>query len=553
MKELPGPDDFSEASVPFRELVTALFHAPDEAILAVNPNGTILIANGHSEDIFGYSKAELKGMQVEDLVPASARNRHVGQRTAYHQNARPRSMSERKTLAALRKDGTEIPVFISLYPVNTTKGQYVLVRVISLTQVRKTELALRESEQRLQSIIEHAVDGIITIDQRGRVQSLNPAAASLFGYQPKEVIGHNIKILMPEPYHSEHDGYIHNYAQSGNRKIIGIGREVIGQRKDGSTFPFYLSVSEVKLSDRTIFTGIVHDLTEQKAVEAKLKRYNEDLEKRVSARTEALGQAMQKMEEEIREREQIEKALVKSEAEARKALEKERELNELKSRFVSMASHEFRTPLATILSSVSLIRRYDTDELLPKREKHIDRIQSNIRLLTGILEDFLSLSKLEEGNISSRPETCQPLDLLRDLLEEMGALKKAHQQFHLESIGKTRSVSLDPRLLTNVCTNLLSNAIKYSQEGSVITIRLQFLADTLKLEITDQGMGIPEDEQQYLFARFFRGREVSNIQGTGLGLSIVKRYVELMGGQISFESASGQGTSFFITLPDQIP
>ena len=236
-----------------------------------------------------------------------------------------------------------------------------------------------EDAQKLQAIFDTAIDGIITINIKGVIESFNSAAVKLFGYAADEVIDRNVNLLMPEPYHSDHDGYIESYQKTRNPHIIGIGREVTGKRKDGSHFPMRLAVSEVKLTSRTIYTGIVHNLSDVKQAEQKFKQLNEALELIVDERTEKLSEVVnklletnQKLETEIHEREKVEEALRQSEVEIRTALYKEMELSELKTRFVSMASHEFRTPLSTILSSASIISRYTKSENQEQRDKHIN-------------------------------------------------------------------------------------------------------------------------------------------------------------------------------------
>lgn len=416
--------------------------------------------------------------------------------------------------------------------------------------------SLTEAALRLKAIIETATDGIIAIDQRGTVEMANESAASLFGYDVEEMLGRNVKMLMPEPDHSSHDGYIANYLRTGEKKIIGIGREVTGRRKDGTTFPCRLSISEVKLEDRIIFTGIVHDLTEQKAAEQRVIRLNEELEKRVEERTEELAAAVNqllntntKLKHEIQERKIIEKALRNSEQEARIAYEKERELNQLKSRFVSMASHEFRTPLSTILSSADLIEAYVKAEQNEKRLKHTQRIKSAVANLTGILNDFLSLSKLEEGKIDTHPVTFSLSVFCAEVLDEIQGLLKTGQYIQHNHDDWDREITMDKKLLKNIFFNLLSNAIKYSEEGARIDCLLKVEDGHLSIQVTDYGIGIPEDEQQHLFTRFFRARNVENIQGTGLGLNIVKRYVEIMQGKVTFESRLGTGTTFYVSIP----
>lgn len=413
-----------------------------------------------------------------------------------------------------------------------------------------------EIASRLHAIIDNAIDGIITIDMRGIVESINPAAAQLFGYEPQEVIGHNIKMLMPTPHHEQHDTYLDNYQRTRHAKIIGIGREVKGKRKDKNLFPFRLSVSETHLETRTIYTGVIHDLSKQKVAEEKLLVLNQQLEAKVEARTDDLAKAVEKLmlankqlEKEINQRKGVEATLRETEQEIRKALEKEIQLNELKSRFVSMASHEFRTPLSTILSSASLIARYEDAQGQTRREKHVKRIKSSVKNLTGILNDFLSLSKLEEGKFNLNWEDFELMQLCGEVSEEIQGMLKKDQILVMDKNVEQLYIHSDKRVLKNILFNLISNAIKYSSEGQNITCSIKTKGDILQLRIKDEGIGIPEEDQKFMFERFFRAGNVTNIQGTGLGLNIVKRYAELLGGQISFRSKLGEGTSFKVSIP----
>ncbi|MEM6344027.1 MAG: PAS domain S-box protein [Bacteroidota bacterium] len=534
---------FPQYSLELDRVLNALFHTTVEGILVVNEKGVICMANERSLALLEYKEADLLDQPVEILIPSEHRSGHGKNVSQFFTQPGARPKGKRRYFPAQTKTGSRILLEISLEPVDTDEGLYVVVHLVDVSAQVKVEQDLRESQVRLSSIIEAAVDGIITIDYRGDIETINPSAARLFGYQPEEVIGQNINILMPSPYHQQHDQYIQNYKDSGVRKIIGIGREVKGRKKDGSTFPFYLSVSEVQLSNRKIFTGIVHDLTPQKAAEAALKKYSGQLEKRVEARTEALNSAIKGLENEIKERSIIEQKLRESQEEIEASLAKEKELNELKSRFVSMASHEFRTPLATILSSLNLLNRYTEPEQAEKRDKHINRIRNNVHNLTGILNDFLSLSKLEEGKIQARYETFKIDELCEELREEMLSQAKKGQKIDYVSEGP-QEIYLDPYLLRNILVNLLNNAIKYSPEESLITLKYQGTADTIALDISDEGIGIPDEDQVHMFERFFRATNVTNIQGTGLGLSIVKRYVDLMNGGITFTSVHHEGTTF---------
>ena len=420
-----------------------------------------------------------------------------------------------------------------------------------------------EAALRLKAVIDTAIDGILTIDEKGIVESINPAAAKLFGFEAKEVVGNNINILMPSPYREEHDGYLKRYIKNQQPHIIGIGREVEGKKKDGTVFPIRLAVSEVWLNEKRIFTGIIHDLSNVKQAEDKilklnavLESQNEELEQKVRERTEKIAKIInqllatnKQLEKEITERKEVEAALRNSEAELKELLEKEKELNELKSRFVSMASHEFRTPLSTILSSIELVEAYTKSEHQSKRAKHIDRIKNTVNHLTSILNDFLSLSRLEEGHIQSEPELFVFKDFCEDMIDEFKEHLKPNQKLAHQGIRSERQIWLDKKCLKHILHNLLSNATKYSKDGTTIHCTTETTDQMLKIKIRDEGIGIPLADQKHLFTRFFRAHNVENIKGTGLGLHIVRRYVELLKGSMRFESKEGKGTTFFIELP----
>ena len=416
----------------------------------------------------------------------------------------------------------------------------------------KAELA-----QTLMAVINTAIDGIITIDRRGVIEMMNPAAARLFDYLPEEVVGSNISILMPQHHSKQHDQYIKRYLHTKKPQIIGIGREVEGLRKDGTTFPFRLAVSEVVLHNRVLFAGIIHDLSEYNAAKDEIVALNRQLENKVVERTYDLERVVNQLletnehlESEINVRKVAQQKLKLREEELEKSLMKERELNELKSRFVSMASHEFRTPLASILSSAALIGRYENTDQQKNREKHVARIKSAVNNLTGILNDFLSLSKLEEGKEILHIEPVKMKELCNSVLQEIQSIQKPGQEVIQKYNGSdVEEIETDPRIIKNILFNLISNAIKYSEKD--IICQMTNSEDHFTIEVIDQGIGIPIEDQKYMFSRFFRAGNVTNIQGTGLGLNIVQRYVNLLGGSISFKSEAEEGTSFLVTLPKE--
>jgi signal transduction histidine kinase len=241
--------------------------------------------------------------------------------------------------------------------------------------------------------------------------------------------------------------------------------------------------------------------------------------------------------------------LEKSQMELNQALNKEKELSEIKSRFVSMASHEFRTPLSTVLSSAALVSRYTQTDEQDKRDRHIKRIKDSVKHLNDILEDFLSLGKLEEGRVVMKPEKFDVKEFLDEVTEEVSGIVKKDQNIIVEFTGEGR-LATDKKLLRNIIFNLLSNACKFSEEGSSIYLIALLKDDKLTISIKDEGIGISEEDQQHMFTSFFRGKNAINIQGTGLGLHIVRRYVDLIQGDIQLQSVLGKGTTFTIVLPD---
>jgi two-component system sensor kinase FixL len=422
--------------------------------------------------------------------------------------------------------------------------------------VKDSNLSMSIDSQQLRAIFETAVDCLIIIDSHGEISKINPAGAKLFGYQVKELLGQNINILMPTPHHEKHDSYLQNYHDTGVKKIIGIGRDVVGKKKDGTLFPCHLSVNEFFMQSEKCFAGIIHDLTIRKKQEEEILELNRQLEEKVEMKTKDLSvvvdellETNNRLENEIRERQKIEAALRENEKEIRKALEKEKELNDLKSNFVSMASHEFRTPLSTILSSTTLIAKHLENGSIEKTEKHFDRVVSSVKHLTQILDDLLSLTKLAEGKIPLNRERFMIHDFCEEFMEMNRGLLKSNQELIIKTPTRNQEVFLDKKLLNHILLNLFSNAIKYSKDDGKIKCEVAIVDQQLEIKIIDEGIGIPVSEQKHLFTRFFRGANVINIQGTGLGLNIVREYLEVMNGTIEFESIENGGTTFTVKIP----
>jgi PAS domain S-box-containing protein len=407
-----------------------------------------------------------------------------------------------------------------------------------------TKVMTRHIEM-LDALFKHATEGIVVVNKAGEIVMLNPKAKDLFEYTDMELVGKKIETLIPHRFARNHVDYRDGYLEAPKARGMGHAMDLYARRHDGSEFPVEVSLSPFKTSDGEFVVSFVIDITERKKqenriIEANLEiqKLNAELEERVNQRTKELATAIRKVED--------------SQEEVIRALKKERELNNMKSQFVTIASHEFRTPLATILSSASLIGRYTKNEDEEKRQKHVLRIKSAVTNLTEILNDFLSIGKLEEGRVQSIPVSMKLEEFSMGLIEEIKGLCKESQQIKFKYDG-IQEVWLDKQLLRNVLFNLISNAIKYSDAGKCIHFQINAGESTVTIVIRDEGIGIPLADQAHIFERFFRAHNAGNAQGTGLGLNIVQNYIDLMGGKVSFDSEVGVGSTFHIELPNHQP
>ncbi|UII25332.1 PAS domain-containing sensor histidine kinase [Fulvivirga maritima] len=406
------------------------------------------------------------------------------------------------------------------------------------------------------AVFEACEEGIFVVNKEGTIVMANRASHKLFGYEEGELIGLSVELLVPPAVRGVHIDDRKAYEANPAPRQMGHGRDLAGRRKDGSEFPVEISLNMAQIDNVYHTLAFAIDISERKKIEEALKRseeqlivYAAELEKRVTKRTQDLDNTIRQLERVNADLEDQVRIRKKAEDETRLALSRERELNELKSRFVSMASHEFRTPLSTMLSSASLIERYKEPGTEEKRQKHINKIKSAIGNLTNILNDFLSLSKLEEGKVGLEKEDIKINEVLKDITDDMADICKNGQNIIIDIDEKEILFHTDEKILKNILINLLSNAIKYSEANTDITVIIREDPDLLTITVKDQGIGIPEGEQKHMFERFFRAKNATNIQGTGLGLNIVKKYVDMLEGEISFSSKLNEGTTFSIDLP----
>lgn len=359
------------------------------------------------------------------------------------------------------------------------------------------------------SVFDNMMEGIQVIDRDWRYKYVNDAVVRQSLYSREELLGHTMMEKYPGIEQTE------LFEKIGRCMKERLALRMLNEFNFPDGSKGYFDVRLYGIRQGVLILS--YDISNEKNMSDELRRLNEELEQRVKDRT----------------------------AEVIAALEREREMNVLKTRFLSMASHEFRTPLSTILSSIALIDHYNGPDLEQKKDKHVERIRSAVKNLTSILDEFLSLDKLEQGKISVNPSSFNLREFVAGLVEEVSDITKANQQITFSYSGPEETF-LDGQILRNVLLNLLSNAIKYSDSGISVDARKE--NDTVTISVTDHGIGIPEEEQALLFEKYFRAKNARNIQGTGLGLHIVNRYVELMGGTLTFRS-NKEGTTFTATLP----
>ena len=382
------------------------------------------------------------------------------------------------------------------------------------------ETQLLESEARMAAILATAVDAIIIIDERGIIETLNPAAERMFGYAAPEMIGHNVKMLMPEPYRGEHDGYLRNYTSTGVKKIIGIGREVIGRRKSGAEFPMDLAVSEVQLGARRTFTGIVRDITERKRAEEQL-----------------LEQAA-----ELRERNE---ELVRS--------------NQELDAFAYIASHDLKEPLRGIHNYANFLLEDYAGQIDDEGKAKLETLIRLSQRLDGLLDSLLEVSRVGRVDLAHREIDLDGvvhdvIDSLHISLRERGVTVRLPQP-----LPRIRG---DAVLIGEVLRNLITNAMKYNDKpapwieiGSSPETRPPAAgrrghARFVTLCVRDNGIGIPPQHHEAVFRIFKRlHRRDAYGGGTGVGLAISRKIVERHGGEIWLESEPGVGTTFYLSLP----
>lgn len=403
--------------------------------------------------------------------------------------------------------------------------------------------SIEVKESNIFKILSEAIsEGIIIVNHELEIVASNEAADKMFGYGRQELTGKNLNVLIPREYHKTHDSDARDFVGKKDPRQMGHGRDLYGRKKDNSIFPVEAGLNPFLIEGKKFVMALVTDISVRKSQEEQIRELNLELEQKVEDRTLALKESIERLKAEVAKRKE-------AELQISEALRKERELSELKTKFLSLVSHEFKTPLSAILTSATLIQKYTKEEQQDRREKHLKTINSKVKYLDNILNDFLSVERLESGKTTFKFETFPLSKVVNEVIYSANMLLKDGQRIVYPENIDDISLHFDEKILELSLTNLINNAVKYSPEHSIIDIQVAQKDDFLTIKVKDQGRGIPKKEQKYIFNRYFRAENALLDQGTGIGLNIVKGYMDSLNGSVSFESEENKGSTFTLTIP----
>ncbi|GAA4648728.1 hypothetical protein GCM10023116_10010 [Kistimonas scapharcae] len=484
-----------------RLFVTSILDNTLDGIITINAKGMIASFNKGAQTIFGYTPEEVLHQNVKMLMPEPYHSQHDGYLANYLQTGDAKVIGIGRDVIGLRKNGEEFPLWLGISEIESGGETLFIGMVRDCTEKKLAEDKLLEAKERAEqerlfvtSILDNALDGIITINAKGKIASFNKAAQTIFGYSPEDVLHQNVKMLMPEPYRSEHDGYLANYLGSGDAKIIGIGREVPGLRKNGEEFPLWLGISEIKVGDESLFIGIVRDRTERKRIE------------------------------------------------------------EMRKNIISIASHELKTPLTAMHGALAMLQSGIVPPESPQFKELLAIVENNCKRLSRMVTDMLNLERIESGALSLDMATTDLCALVNTAITDDQYYAQQYQvTLQAETPDEPVETMVDADKLHQVLTNLISNAVKASEAGDSVTVRLSRQASDsqVMIAVEDHGTGIPKSFQDHVFDKFAQADDLNTRkhEGTGLGLSICKSIIMEHGGTIDFESTEGEGTTFYVRLP----
>ena len=472
------------------ERASSILEVAVDGILTIDEAGLIESVNPAISDIFGFSADELIGQNVRMLMPAPHEEAHDGYLENYRRTREQKILGVGREVMARRRDGTSFPIELAVSEVFEGSRRIFTGTIRDISARREAEAVIREDHDRLREIFDSAIDGIIGIDETGKILEVNSAVERIFGYTTDELLHQNVTLLMPAPFRDEHASYLERYLETGKKRIIGIGREVRGLRRDGTTFPVHLSVSEGYVDHRRVFTAFLRDLGR-----------------------------LREAEERVRQSEQ---------------------LAELSTISAGIA-HDVGTPMTTILGYAELLQKSVTN---PKNRERAGHIVDQVRRVKDLLRTLLDIARPRNAS----PQAMSLVDVLDHSLEFFRERLKGR------GIVVERDYSPVPKIVANrdrleqVFLNLIVNAIDAMPDGGTLTVHLtQPTSELIEICIADTGIGIEPDVLDQIFEPFYTTKERG--KGTGLGLLVSQRIVHDHGGKISATSEPDVGTQISILLP----
>jgi two-component system, LuxR family, sensor kinase FixL len=477
----------------------AIVESSHDAIIGATLDGEITSWNRSAETIFGYAADEIRGRSLTVLLPA---DRIREEEAILDRIRRGEKVNQYETLRR-RKDGVEIDILLAVSPIRDPTGKIIGASKIArdITHQKRTETGLRASQSQLRSLINTVPDAVVVIDERGAIGSFSPAAERLFGYSEAELIGENVKKLMPNPYRDQHDGYLERYLRTGEKHIIGIGRVVTGMRKDGTIFPLELAVGEARIEGKRIFTGFIRDLTDRQKTERRLEELQSELI-HVSRLSEM-------------------------------------------SQMGSTLAHELNQPLTAITNYVETGRRWIELQNPAKAVENLEKAAGQASRAGEIIQGLRQFT--EKGRTERRPEPINQVVEEASALALIGATQLGVRT-EFELAPGTPLATIDKVQIQQVLVNLIRNSIEAMAEAErrVLTIRIALTnAALVEISVADTGPGIPED----IMAKLFRPFMTTKPKGMGIGLSISRSIVQAHGGELRAERNADGGATFRVTLP----
>ncbi len=495
---------FKKGSNVFRILSEAV----SEGIVVVNSKQIIVATNEAANRLFGYNEDELPGQHLDILIPKEYHSGHHKHVDGFMKNSGNRQMGHGRDLYGRRKDGSQFPVEAGLNPFTIYENKYVMALITDISIRKRAEQELKHWA----NIFNESLNEIFIFSAETlRFINVNKGALNNIGYSLDEM-----KEMTPVDIKPDFDKteFLKTISPLFDNSVEKLKFNTRHQRKDGSIYPVEVHLQKSSMGDDQTLVAIILDITDQ-------EQYTQKLEKTVAERTLQLEEA----------------------------LKKEQELGVLKTKFLSLVSHEFKTPLSGILTSATLVGKYTNEEQQDKREKHLKTIESKVKYLNTIINDFLSIERLESGKVNYKFTNFPLSKIVNEVVYDANMLLKEGQHIEYPDNIDAIFIDFDEKILALILTNLVNNAIKYSSENSTIYLEAKEENDLLILTIKDEGIGIPEDEQKYVFNRYFRAENALLNQGTGIGLNIVKTHLGNLGGTIIFESKLNVGSLFTIRLP----